>query len=185
MVRTDDDWQYRKFPQLSEALEKPLSEDNRANPYRNPNKVYHANQYQTECVYCKKSDHKSADCQTVKTIFEHRKLLSEKNYASIVLSRNIVSQFKTCLICKNKHQTSICDKSLSASAEPLLTTTENNIIYPVAIVKIKGVKCQVLLDTDSGSSYASENLLDYLKINPTRKEIKTNKTLNKFNYQKT
>ena len=90
MVRTDDDWQYRKFPQLSEALEKwtcrnpktlnhkPLYEDNRANPYRNPNKVYHANQHQTECVYCRKSDHKSADCQTVKTIFEHRKLLSEK-----------------------------------------------------------------------------------------------------------
>ena len=90
-----------------------------------------------------------------------------------------------CLICKNKHHTSICDKSLSTSAEPLLTTTENNVIYPVAIVKINGVKCQALLDRGSGSSYASENLLDYLKINPTRKEIKTNKTLNKFNYQKT
>ena len=74
---------------------------------------------------------------------------------------------------------------MSTSAEPLLTTTENNVIYPVAIVKINGVKCQALLDRGSGSSYASENLLDYLKINPTRKEIKTNKTLNKFNHQKT
>ena len=74
---------------------------------------------------------------------------------------------------------------MSTSAQPLLTTTENNVIYPVAIVKTKGVKCQALLDTGCGSSYASENLLDYLKINPTRKEIKTNKTLNKFNYQKT
>ena len=58
LVRTDDDWQDWKFPQLAEALEnwtcrnpkplnhKPLSEDNRANPYRNPNKVYHANQHQ-------------------------------------------------------------------------------------------------------------------------------------------
>ena len=87
---TDDDWQDWKFPQLVEALEnwtyrnpkplnhKPLSEDNRANPNRHPNKVYHANQHQTECVHCKKSDHKSADCQTVKTTSERRKLLSEK-----------------------------------------------------------------------------------------------------------
>ena len=52
LVRTDDDWQDWKFPQLVEALEnwtcrnpkplnhKPLSEDNRTNHYRNPNKVY-------------------------------------------------------------------------------------------------------------------------------------------------
>ena len=85
MVRTDDDWQYRKFPQLREALEKPLSEDNRANPYRNPNKVYHANQCQTECVYCKKSDHKSADCQTVKTTSQRRKLLSEKSIVPLTV----------------------------------------------------------------------------------------------------
>ena len=79
---------------------------------------------------------------------------------------------KTCLICKKKH-TSICDKSLSTSTEPLLTSTKNNVIYPVAIVKVNAVKCRALLDTVSGSSYASEGLLDYLKMNPTRKEIKT------------
>ena len=91
LVRTDDDWQDWKFPQLVEALEnwtcinpkplnyKTLSEDNRSSPYRNPNKVYRRNLHQTECMYCKKSDHKSADCQTVKTISERRKLLSEKN----------------------------------------------------------------------------------------------------------
>ena len=107
LVRTDDDWQDWKFPQLVEALEnwtcrnpkprnrKPLSEDNRANPYRNPNKVYHANQPQTECVYCKKSDHKSADYQTVKTTTERsRKLLSEK---------------KLCFNCtKPKHRAGDC-----------------------------------------------------------------------------
>ena len=80
------DW---KFPQLVEALEnwtfrnskflnhKPLSEDNRANIYRNPNEIYQANQYQIECAHSKKSDHTS-DCQIVKTIAERRKLFSEK-----------------------------------------------------------------------------------------------------------
>ena len=64
LVRTEDDWQDWKFSQLVEALEnwtcrnpkslnhKPLSEDNRTNPYRNPNKVYQANQQQIECIYC-------------------------------------------------------------------------------------------------------------------------------------
>ena len=55
LVRTDNNLQNWEFPQLVEALEnwtcrspkplnhKPLSEDNRGNPYRNSNKVYHAN----------------------------------------------------------------------------------------------------------------------------------------------
>ena len=40
-------------------------------------------------------------------------------------------------------------------------------------ININGVNCRIVLDTGSGSSYASEGLLDYLKINPTKKEIKT------------
>ena len=90
LVRTDHDLQDWKFSQLVEALEnwtcrnpkplnhKPLSEDNRANPYRNPNKIYQANQHQIDWASCKKSDHKTADRQTVKTTSERRKLLSEK-----------------------------------------------------------------------------------------------------------
>ena len=66
---------------------------------------------------------------------------------------------------------------MSTSTELLLTTTKNNVIYQVSARKINGAECRALLDTDSGSSYASEGLLDYLKINPTRKEIKTIETL--------
>ena len=73
---------------------------------------------------------------------------------------------------------------MSTSFEPLLTTTENNIIYPVTIVKINGVECRTLPDTGSRSSYASEGLLDYLKINPIRKEIKTIETLTNLNTKK-
>ena len=106
-----------------------MSEDNRANPYRNPNNVYHANQHQTECVYCKKSDHKSSDCQTDS---KHRKLLSENKlclYCAKPKHRAAdCRSSKTCLICKNKHYTSICDKILSASTESLSTTTKNNVI---------------------------------------------------------
>ena len=152
LVRTDDDWENWKFPQLVDALEnwtcrnpkpinyKPLSENNRANPYRNPNKVYHANQYQTECVYCKKSDQKSQDCETVKATSKRRKLLSEKKLCFNCTKPKHCDpdcrSSKTCQICIKKYHTSICDKSLSTSNEPLLSTTENNDIYPITIVKV-------------------------------------------------
>ena len=67
-----------------------MCKDNRASPYRNPNKVYQVNQHQIECVFWKKSDHKSADCLKVKITSGKRKLLSEKKDVSIVLSQNIV-----------------------------------------------------------------------------------------------
>ena len=73
---------------------------------------------------------------------------------------------------------------MSTSTEPILTTTKNHVIYSVAIVKVNGVKCRVLLDTGSGSSYTSDGLLDYLKINPTRKEIKTIETFTNLTTKK-
>ena len=196
MVRNDDDWQGWKIPQLVEPLEnwtcrnlkplnhKPLSENNRTNPYRNSNKVCQTNQRQVEYVYWKKPDHKRADFQTVKTNFQRIKSLSEKKLCfSSTNSKHRVGHchsLKTCLICKNKHHSSICDEISSTSTEPLLITTENNVIYPIVIVKINWVKCRALLHRGSGSSYASEGLLDYLKINPTTKE--NYRDLNKFNY---
>ena len=58
----------------------------------------------------------------------------------------------------------------------MLVTTEANVTYPAAIIKVNGVKCRALLDTGSGSSYISESFID-LKINPVRKEYKTIETL--------
>ena len=52
------------------------------------------------------------------------------------------------------------------------------------MAKINGVKCCALIYLSSWSSYASEGLLDYLKINPTKKEIKTIETLTKLTTKK-
>ena len=108
------------------------------------------------CFNCTKLKHHAADCRSS----------------------------KTCLTCKNKHHTSICAKSLSRSTESLITTTKNNVIYAVAMAKINRVKCCALIDMSSGSSYTSEGLLDYLKINPTKKETKTIETLTKLTTKK-
>ena len=80
-------------------------------------------------------------------------------------------------IKQNKQYTSICAKLAVSKSEPMLVTTETNVTYPVAIIKVNGVKCRALLDTGSGSSYISESFIDLLKINPVRNEYKTIETL--------
>ena len=86
-------------------------------------------------------------------------------------------RYKTCLKCKNKHDTSICDELADNKSELILVTTETNVTYPVAIIKVNSVQCRTFLDIGSGSSYVSESFIDLLKINPARKEYQTIQTL--------
>ena len=46
------------------------------------------------------------------------------------------------------------------------------MIYPVVIVKVEGIKCRALLDTGTGSSYASSTLLQLIKKKPIRQDYK-------------
>ena len=69
----------------------------------------------------------------------------------------------------------------------MLARTDTNVICPLEIIKVNGIKCRALLDTGSGSSHASESLIDLFKMNPARKEHKimktlTNSTIKKCNY---
>ena len=45
------------------------------------------------------------------------------------------------------------------------------VIYPVVVVDVNGVKCRALLDTGAGGSYASPAILDHLGIRPIREEL--------------
>ena len=84
---------------------------------------------------------------------------------------------RKCLLSKCKHHTSICKKRSDEISEPMLASTDSSVIYPVAIINVNCIKCRVLLDTDSGSSYGSQAIIDLPKINPIRKEYKTIETL--------
>ena len=59
----------------------------------------------------------------------------------------------------------------------MLASIESSVIYPVAIIKVNGIKYRVLLDTGSGSSFASEAVIDLLKINQIKNEYKTTEVL--------
>ena len=39
----------------------------------------------------------------------------------------------------------------------MYASNEHGVIYPVTIIKVNSVKCWALLDTSSGSSYASKH----------------------------
>ena len=87
----------------------------------------------------------------------------------------------SCSKCRRRHHTSICDASgesgppnTPASGGLLNTATNANkpVIYPVVIVDVNGVKCRALIDTGAGSSYASVKLLDTIKVQPQKREIR-------------
>jgi hypothetical protein len=48
---------------------------------------------------------------------------------------------------------------------------DNQVIYPVVIIEVDGIKTRALLDTGSGSCYTSAKLIDSLNKKP--KEIQT------------
>ncbi len=54
-----------------------------------------------------------------------------------------------------RHSSQYCKVS-----KKLCTKNEQQVIYPVVVVDVQGVKCRALLDSGSGSSYASAVLLE-------------------------
>ena len=56
----------------------------------------------------------------------------------------------------------------------MLTTPFTNaaVVYPVVIVEVQGVKCRALVDTGPGSSYASAGLLNHIKAEPTKSDVR-------------
>ena len=128
------------------------------------------------CVYCKKEGHKSSECKTVGKVSERRLILSQKrfcfNCTGFKHRAFECRSTKTCLTCKEKQHTSICEKG----SNMLHTTNTSLVTYPVLVIDVEGVKCRALIDTGAGSSYASYKLIS--KINkPICRETKRIETL--------
>ena len=54
----------------------------------------------------------------------------------------------------------------------MMAATEGSVIHPVVVVKVNNILCRALLDTGTGSSYASSVFLGKLNLYPIRREIK-------------
>ena len=130
-----------------------------------------------ESVYCDKEGHKSTECKTVAKVSERRLILSQKRLSfNCTGSKHRVSECrrtKTCLTCKEKHHTSLCEKG----SNMLLTTNTSLVTYQVLVIEVEGVKCRALIDTGAGSSCASSKLINKIKKKPIRRETKRIETL--------
>lgn len=73
--------------------------------------------------------------------------------------------------CQRKHHTSICDR-VGEQSVTANSVGNSAVIHQAVVVEIQGVKCQALLDTGAGSSYASPALLDPLQMQPHQREVR-------------
>ena len=79
-----------------------------------------------------------------------------------------------------KHHTSTCYKSVeqepsvvgSYQKQPAVTTRKQDVIYPVVVILVDGIKCRAPLDTGAGRSYVPSELARRLEKKPLRTDHK-------------
>ena len=149
---------------------------------REPARARHA------CVYCDCVTHRSWECDKITSPAERRQILQNKrlcfNCTGPKHSANNCSSRASCVHCKQKHHSSICDRQVRASqpknnAGVALTATQDGekVCHPLVLVKVNGVTCRALLDTGATVSYASGYLLNRLKLRPTRTHTRRIQTI--------
>ena len=80
---------------------------------------------------------------------------------------------------QGKHHASICNErnkekeqetsEKSSEEQPLCLAKDFQVVYPVVVVNLDGIKWRALLDTEARSSSIS-SLANQLKNNPSRKD---------------
>ena len=69
----------------------------------------------------------------------------------------------------------ICDtlKDDVEAGVTMCSGEKSNVVYPIVVVRVNGVKTRALLDTGGGSSYTSSTLLNLTKSKSVKKEKNT------------
>ena len=181
LVRTDLKWKDWTFPDLVKAIfawtERNPIEPKSNSERKDATRIYQTHQTEQKsrlCGYCDSKDHKSNACPTVTTAQARRKLLSEKKLCfNCTGGSHRASECKskqTCQNCNCQHHTSVCDQS-----ETILTAAhhlgDHQVIYPVVLVEVDGIRCRSLLDTGAGNSYPSSKLVEQLHKKPSESKV--------------
>lgn len=187
LVRADNNWQNWEFPKMIKALRKwternPAILDQRRELPKKDRllQARQERQKKKECIYCRSESHRALDCDKVKDISERRKIMATKKLCYNCLGeghRAISCKSKRrCKNCSSRHYTSICEKR-NGNSTPTLTTQDKEVIHPMMIVKVNGIKSRALLDTVAGSAYASETLVEKINIKRSRTEYRNIKMM--------
>ena len=140
------------------------------------------------CVYCDCVTHRSWECDRITSPADRRRVLKNKHLCfNCTGPQHNASQCRsrtTCLHCKQRHHSSICDKAErrdqhTHSEGVALTASLNGekVCHPIVLVSVNGVTCQALLDTGATVSYASGYILDRLKLAPSRSLMRCIQTI--------
>ena len=189
LIRTEDNWRPWDFPQLVESVRewtfrnpiradegasKPkLREDPRPSRLRKERGLQTQTKKPKSCVYCEKDDHRSPDCKEVKSIEERKShLVKNKLCYNCTGNRHTAAKCKSsvsCQVCSGRHHTSICEKR---KENLLAATVSGQVIHPMVLVDVDGIRCRAILDTAASTSYASSSLVNALKKKMLRKEAR-------------
>ena len=180
LVRNDPEWETWDFVKFTEALRQWTrrnpsdnfkSEDSQS--FRKRDRVFQTNQKRArKCVYCQAGDHKSSECAKIASPTERREFLGTKRLCFNCTGPHKSSECKstaTCQHCGKRHHTSICGSPKEVKTEGVLTAHQpenKEVVYPIILVEIDGIKTHALLDTGAGSSYASNKLINLLNKRP-------------------
>lgn len=180
LVRNDPDWETWDFVKFTEALRQwtrrnPIDNFRLEDPLppRRRDRMFQAQQKRTrKCVYCQADNHKPSECGKITSPTERKEFLAIKRLCFNCSGPHKSSECKstaTCQNCGKRHHTSICGSPKEVKSEGVLTAhhpEHNEVVYPIILVEIDGIKTHALLDTGAGSSYASTTLISLLNKGP-------------------
>ena len=180
LVRNDPEWETWDFVKFTEALRQWTRRNPTDNfktedsqPFRKRDRVLQTEQKRVrKCVYCQAEDHKPSECRKITSPTERKEFLARKKLCFNCTGPHKSSECKstaTCQHCGKRHHTSICVSPKEVKIERVLTAHQRDnkeVVYPIVLVEIDGVKTHALLDTGAGSSYASTKLINLLNKRP-------------------
>ena len=175
LVRNDTDWDKWNYIQLTEALQnwtrrnpvEAQKPEDKKKKREWKHGSYHFSTQQTpyqiskssrKCVYCDSESHRSAECDTILTFEDRKKFLAAKRLCfNCTGPSHRASECRSasrCRLCNKRHHTSICDTpkvDVHDKVKTAHTEGDNEVIYPVVMVQIDGIKTHALLDTGLGA----------------------------------
>ena len=182
LVRNDPDWETWDFVKFTEALRQwtrrnPIDsfklEDSQS--FRKRDRVFQTQQNgkrSRKCVYCQAEDHKPSECTKITLPTDRKEFLATKRLCYNCTGPHKSSECKSTATRQHygkRHHTSICGSPREVKTEGVLTAHQpenKEVVYPIILVEIDGIKTHALLDTGAGSSYASNKLINLLNKRP-------------------